>query len=531
MQASNRENRAFALAVSNAHTSAPVAVSKSQYAFIILDRVLEKVRLPKEGSHHVALSEQQIAALRGFEVSDLAREADGRFLTRPVVGVVLDRDFIDAHPKAIAQLRQIAPRIDGSDPIYDVSADPAGLVDWQLGRAFGLSGRFLADLGAGHLEIGRLQQMMQEHLEALQEAQRFVQEAVPPQPRLGVFLPPGSASLLPSNLQDVVSISQNSKREFRAVHAFEIHVAEPDRDPSPEVVIRLSAAHSRRVLGTWTVPVHTLDAGWNRFDCPFMSRPLDEPVLIEIQWSPDAAPRLALSLGEITADPRLGLVRSDGTVDERSLAIRIYTGAPGLRLPFHGWGRLPDGYPAAERPSQVIIDELLPTVEYFGGLKEPRPELLRYVDERVGLFLHPSMEGTHVAVIRNVRIDDVHAITADVTLAHDLAATTEFGLFAAPVDTPVTLKLPSSKSPRLKWMRIGNSRRKGEKDEAHDIFHEKATWLQLKAHEQGQLVFEPTEALGNSFNIYLATRQIGAGTNHAMAHFLHLVAIREKRQA
>ncbi|AWB26058.1 hypothetical protein DA075_34885 (plasmid) [Methylobacterium currus] len=487
--------------------------------------------MPKESIHHVVLSEQQIAALRGFEVSDVAQESDGRFLARPVVGVVLDHDFINAHPMAIAKLRQIAPRIDGSDPIYDLSADPAGLLDWQLSRAFGLSGRFLADLGAGHLEIGRLQQMMQEHLEALQEAQRVVHEAVPPQPRLGVFLPPGSTSLQPSDLRDVVSISQNSKREFRAVHAFEIHVAEPNRDPSPVVVIRLLAAHSRGVLGTWTVPAHTLDVGWNRFDCPFMPRPLDEPVLIEIRWEPDAAPRFALSLGEITADPRLGLVRSDGTVDDRSLAVRIYTGAPGLRLPFQGWGRLPDGYPAAERPSQVIIDELLPTVEYFGGLEEPRAELLRYVDERAGLFLHPSAEGTHVAVIRNVRIDDVRAITADVTLAHDLAAPTEFGLFAAPVDMPLTLKQPSPKSHQPKWLRVGNPRRKSENDAVHDNFHANATWLRLKAREQGQLVFEPTDTLGDSFNIYLATRQTGGGTNHAMAHFLHLVAIREKRQA
>lgn len=508
-----------------------VVFQKSQYAFIILDRVFEQVSMSKAGIHHVVLSEQQITALRGFEVSDVVREPDGHFLTRPVIGVILDRDFINTHPKTVAQLKQIAPQIDGSDSIYDVSAEPAELLDWQLSRAFGLSGRFLADLGTGHLEIGRLQQMMQEHLEALQEAQRFVQEAVPPQPRLGVFLPPGRASLQPSTLGDVVSISQNSKREFRAVHAFEIHLVEPDRDPSSVVVIRLLTTHSRRVLGNWTIPVRTLDLGWNRFDCPLMPRPLDEPVSIEIQWEPDAAPRLALSLGEITADPRLGLVRSDGTVDDRSLAIRIYTGAPGLRLPFQGWGRLPDGYPAAERPSQVTIDELLPTAEYFGGLKEPRAELLRYVDERAGLFLHPSVEGTHVAVIRNVRIDDVRAITADVTLAHELAAPTEFGLFAAPIDMPVALKQPSPKHHQPRWMRVGNPRHRGAKDAAQDTLHEKATWLQLKAREQGQLAFEPTESLGNTFNIYLATRQIGAGTSHAMAHFLHLVAIREKRQA
>jgi hypothetical protein len=258
---------------------------------------------------------------------------------------------------------------------------------------------------------------------------------------------------------------------------------------------------------------------------------LDEPILIEMQWEHEAPPQLALSLGEITYDPRLGLVRSDGIVDDRSLAIRIYTGAPGLRLPFQGWGRFPDGYPALERPNRINIDELLPSAEYFSGHVEPRVEMLRYIDQRAGLLVHPIVEGTHVAVIRNVRIDDVCAIMADITLAHDQAATTEFGLFAAPVDMPMVIKQPSFKTHQPSWMRVGSSRRKSGKNEVHDTFHDHAVWLRLTAREQGQLVFEPIGALGGSFNIYLATRQVGDGTHHAMAHFANLVVIREKKQA
>ena len=504
--------------------------NKLPYAFIVLDRLSKELPAVDNREHHLILSESQVLKLRGFEFSQSTNEIIGEFLSRPIVGAILDRDFIIAFPKAVAQLKQMIVRIDGTDSIYDVSGGSADLEDWQLSRAFGLSGRLLADLGAAHVELGRLQQIVQDQLEALQEAQRLVSQAIPLQPRLGVFLPPSSASVRPSELRGVVSISQNSKREFGAIHAFEIHVAESDTvRGATTVVVRLRAAHSGDSLATWTVPVHTIVAGWNRFDCPFMERALNEPVSIEIEWQPGSAPGFALTLGEITADPRLGLLRSDGFKDERSLALRIYAGTPGLRLPFHGWGKLPDGHPAVEQASKGIIDELLTRAEYFGGLAEPRSELLRYIDQHSGLFLHPVDDGTHIAVIRNVRINDVCAVSVDITLAHDAAAETEFGLYAAPADTPVFFKHLSPNVAQPMWMRVGSSLGKIKRSAGNDKSRSMVAWMRLRAREQGQIVFHSDVALGNNFNIYLATRQVGGGTSHAMAHFMHLTAIRERR--
>lgn len=508
----------------------PSAGNLQSYAFITLDRLRKDLPIGNSHEHYLILSESQIVELRGFEISQSTNEATARFLSRPVVGAILDRDFIIAFPKAVARLRQIIVQIDGTDGIYDMSDGSANVVDWQLSRAFALSGRFLADLGAGHVETGRLQQIVEDQLSVLQEAQRLVDQAIPLQPLLGVFLPPSSASVRPSELRGVLSVSQNSKREFGAIHAFEIHVTEGDTvRGTSTVIVRLRAAHTQNSLATWTMPAHTIVAGWNRFDCPFVARALDEPVSIEIEWQPDAAPEFALTLGEITADPRLGLLRSDGVKVERPLALRVYAGTPGLRLPFHGWGRLPDGYPAFEQPSRVIIDELLAQAEYFGGLEEPRSELLRYIDQHSGLFLHPVDDGAHVAVIRNVRIDNVRAISSNITLAHDAAAETEFGLYAAPADMPVSLAHLSPNVAQRRWMRVGGTFSKPGRAAEISKLRSRAAWMRLRAHEHGQIVFEPDVALGNRFHIYLATRQAGGGTSHAMAHFLHLTAIRERR--
>ncbi|WP_246695994.1 DUF6212 domain-containing protein [Methylorubrum populi] len=485
----------------------------------------------KSSEHYIVLSESQIVALRGFEVGHYSEKRRQHFIPRPIVGAILDYDFIDMHPKTVSQLEAIIIKIDGTNPIYEYSSSLIDLQDWLLNRAFSLAARFATDLSIGHIECGRLQQMVQDQFDALQEAQRLVDQAIPLQPRLGVFLPPTSLSVRPSELKGVLSISQNSKREFDAIHAFEIHTAELDRQSdSTSVTIRLRAAHSLAVLATWTVNTRTIVAGWNRFDCPSMPNSLDEPVVIEIDWSENCPPQFALTLGEITADPRLRLVRSDGSKDERSLAVRIYAGIPGLRLPFHGWGRLPDGYDAIEKPNKVIIDELLARAEYFGGLPKVRAGLMRYVDERAGLFLHPVDNGIHIAIIRNVQIADVCAISADVTLAHDTAADTEFGLFAAPVDAHIAPEQLLSATAQSRWTRVERPFRRDTKKTSEDKnFGDRAAWLRLRAREQGQVVFICGDMLGSSFNIYLATRQTGAGTSYAMAHFVHLTAIRERR--
>lgn len=515
----------MAIASEGPHITAP------HYAFVVLDRLVQNLNLSAASRHHVVLSERDLAALQGFEDSETGPANDPRFLARPVIGIVLDRAFTEAHPEAIGRLRQIAPRIDGTDAIYDASAGVDGILDWQLSRTLGLSGRFLADLSAGHVEAGRLQQIVYEQFEALQEAQRYVEQATTPPPRLGVFLPPSGAVLRPSEVVGLTGVAQNSKREFRAVHAFELHLAEIDRGAHAAVQVGLRAAHSRTRLGTWTLAASDLDAGWNRFDCPFAAQPLDEPVEIEIHWQADAPPPIAIGLGEITMDPRIGCRRSDGTVDERPMAVRIYAGVPGLRLPFHGWGRLADGDAARDRPSRVRIDELLARAAYGGGLPEPRADMLRFVSTEAGLLVHPADRATHVAVIRNVRIDDVRALVADVALAHPDASTTEFGLFAAPAAAAVRLRRPASRRARRRWLGPGGGARTGAGDGSAQDLDGQAAWMRLNAGEQGQVVFEVPGSLGGCFDIYLATREAGEGTRHALAHFLHLTAMRGKRPA
>jgi hypothetical protein len=510
-------------------TAHEVETSQPPYAFIILDRLQKQLPSAGMSTHYVIMSEREISGLQGFEISGIATVPGEGFLARPLVGAILDSDFIEGFPRAVARLRQIAPQISGTDAIYDMTSGSVELLEWQLNRAFGLSTRFLADLSAGHLEIGRLQQMAYDHFEAIQEAQRLVSQMTPPPPpRVGVFLPPGTASARLADLFEITSIVQSSKREFRAVHAFELHVSETDRSSDATLVVHLSAEHSHDLLATWTLRAATLDPGWNRFDCPYMPHALDQSVRIEVQWPHEPATGVGFSLGEITADPRLRCIYSNGSVDGRSLAIRIYAGVPGLRLAFDSWGRVADGDVSIERPTEIVMDGALERAVYFGGLPEPRSDLLYYTNEQSGLFLHPVDRGSHVAVIRNVRLDGVRSIVADVMLAHDAASATEFGLFAAPSELPLLVNIPSPQSRIPKWIPGGKSLLRETRPSGSDDFASRAAWLRLSGRENGQLVFEVQGTLGDCFNIYVATRQAGIGTAHAMAHFVHLAAVRGK---
>lgn len=510
-------------------SAASSVTSEPAYAFLVLDRLRDRLPQPGGRQHYVELSEREIVALRGFEFSAADRDPDSRFLPRPLVGAILDEEFVRTYPDVVIRLGQLAPEVPGTDATYNLSAGSAGLLDWQLSRAFGLSSRFLSDLGSSQIEIARLQHIVHDHMEALQEAQRFVEQSVPPQPKLCVFLPPSGATL---RLADAPAqgIRQGSKREFRAVHAFELHLADVEAGSAGSLVVTLEAAHSRQLLGTWTVPASTLDVGWNRFDAPFTARPLDEPVVIGITWEQGSAPGLSLGLGEITADPRLGYVRPDGTAAERSLALRMYEGAPGLRLPFHGWGRRADG--DADDDAQggaVVLDELLQRAQYFGGLSKPQPELLRFIDESTGLLLHPAGKTAHVAVIPNLWMDGVRAVVADVALDHQAAAATEFGLLVAPAGE-LAPRAASRSNQGPKWLRQAQAVLSGGGDPA-DAFLHGAAWLRLEGRERGQVTFEPPAPLRGRFDILLATRKAGSTTDHAWAHFVHLAAVRDPSQA
>ncbi|WP_232631461.1 DUF6212 domain-containing protein [Methylobacterium sp. Leaf118] len=492
--------------------------------------------------HQTVLDEGQIAALQGYAQSDLDQAGTGVLLARPPIGFVVDADFAARHPGAIVRLTQIAPALAGSEGVFILSADGAGLLDWMLARAFRMSDDVLNSAINVQMEVARLQSMLRDQVEALENAQRLVNQSTPPQPKLCVLLAPGSSTLSPKDLPNITSIVQNSKREFSVVHAFELHVAEADSGQNP-LTVTLTTAYSQDMVGTWTLPASTLHPGWNRFDVPFRSKALDEPVLIEIRWHGDTAPGTVFSLGEITADPRLGCVLSNGTVEAHSLAVRLYEGALGLRLPYRGWGLPADGAEADSLPepvrddgqvdlrqeggtSEVMISELLKDAAPFNE-SEHNKDLLKYIDPRLGVQVHPIGNRVHIAVVRNVKVKHARAIVADLLLAHDAAPRVEFGVFAAPAGAVTyTKSAPEPRRPNM--LRFMN---KSGRKSSEEVLAAQAEWLALKGHQKGQVVFDLIKTDAEVIDIFLMTRPGGTTTNYAWAHFVNLTVVRKEAVA
>lgn len=477
-----------------------------------------------EGEYFITIAEDKLKILRGFISEEFSGDISMSLAMGQIIGAVLDPEFANDNPDVVTSLQQIIPSFGRHNPVYIFSGDVPSLLEWLSGRALGIAEAILEELYLNQIEIAGLQRIIQENMESLNEVENLFKGALAPAPKLAVFLPPSNEHISLPIVGTAGEITQSTKREFRWLSAFEIHVAVSNPDSQSQLQIRASSSHSKTSIATWTLDISELDAGWNKFRCPPIDTVLNEPVDISIRWTKAPANSFALSVGKPTADPRLRLRTCLGSEIEKPLALKAYEGLIPLRNVMVDWGWRADGAHAERRKTAIDASDLLKRASKLTGRQSASNDdgHLKFEDEKGGLLVHPYRDCPNISVIRNIRIDEAREIATDVALMHDEAAETEFGLFAC----------PSKMSSKLSWSSFSIE----PKDQVRHRSVLEATnhhssgpelipdveWLTLQAGERGRLIFKNEQPMENKLDIYLLTRPTSSNTQYAWAYFVSL---------
>lgn len=120
----------------------------------------------------------------------------------------------------------------------------------------------------------------------------------------------------------------------REIAALALHLATAACGPEALLRVRLVAAESGRVLGSWLLPGHALEPGWITLDLPTPAPSLRETALIELEAELGEQDQLSLSLEDLTSGQEAAVEVLEGEAGQknRALALRIWTARPGSRF-------------------------------------------------------------------------------------------------------------------------------------------------------------------------------------------------------
>ena len=166
-------------------------------------------------------------------------------------------------------------------------------------------------------------------------------------------------------------------------------------------------------------------AGWLRLQPDQPIGGVERDCMLRLDWK-DSAP-LSLGLGHAVPDQRFALRLPKGPACEQVLALRVWKGLPGVRLP-------------AEVQGAALVDEagfvspaLLPRPELFAVPPQAQDHIsAAFWENEDAVMVHPSRQGPVCAIIRDVDLPSMSHISALVNVGHPRAPSLNFAVGVAP---------------------------------------------------------------------------------------------------
>ena len=296
-------------------------------------------------------------------------------------------------------------------------------------RAF--SGRAALDLAVYRREFERLQR-------SFSRLEEFVSQYTLEAP-LVLFEYPAllrvtrnSAAALMDAADDAqtVRVLQSVPVDSLGVAGFALHLHTP-LPAATSVCVTLYAPENDRVYGLWTVEAAQAAPGWVNLA---LSRAIDEPALslrIAVEMSPGLDPAV-LALGEPHPYPEFCARIEGGAALRAPLALRVFGGLPGTRVPVVSGACLPTGSSAA--PVTFIPPDLLATAyQVFPPPDRDRNKFVIYDASSSSVTVHPHEGGIRTIARLDLRMPpNAWRLSAQISLAHELANATRFALSAVP---------------------------------------------------------------------------------------------------
>jgi hypothetical protein len=430
----------------------------------------------------------------------LALTPSARQLDKLPIGILILQGISSAER---ARLADLVPPIPSDDPplFFAQGASIAQIAGWMTRRATAAAAAFSDHLARSSAEIARLQRLWREQEEALRRAETALMDAGGVTTRLAVFFPPSASNTPVRDYPLQHPLVQNTRRLFQALAGIELFFVEPGA--AGKVRIEAKGAYSGRSLAVWTVEERELIPGWNRFNVEgTRDSPLAEAIAIEISSDSKAVARVAL--GETAAEPGLSARIATGS-EGRPLALRLHEGVAGLAGPSDDFGFAPDGTQARARRGRARAQNALARA----ALLCPAKGIVRYEGE-AGLLVHPPPgRRPTIAVIRDIAVERLRAVSAEIALRSDLAPPIDFGLLAAAAREACT-------EPRSGiFEMIGLAR--------ESAIEKQAAWLRLQGKETGRLTYEAPHQLTGRVDLFLMTRAATRVVDYAWAYFQGLL--------
>lgn len=230
--------------------------------------------------------------------------------------------------------------------------------------------------------------------------------------------------------------------------------------PAPDTVLDVTLQALERVqpLGRWSIPATDVPSGWLHLT---LTHAIDEPALslVVVIDLPGALDEFALAFGQPHPYEEFCARPEGGAPFQAPLALRVYAGLPGVRVPHVTGAYLPIG--GLRPPFTLVAREICATVyQVFPPPDGERSGLVNYDDGLGSIIVHPHGRGA--VTVGRLDLDapvEAWCLSARISLEHELASPTEFALLvsarvARGLDTSVVDKVDESSPGFSGWINL-----------------------------------------------------------------------------
>ncbi|GAA5623788.1 MULTISPECIES: DUF6212 domain-containing protein [Brucella] len=205
-----------------------------------------------------------------------------------------------------------------------------------------------------------------------------------------------------------------------AVSGFALHFRDMPANRNGQLIVTLDYLENGEGIAEWLVPYATLHSEWNFFSLPKACDGSHRTLRLRISATGGVPPEL--SLGNVIANERYAARARipHGDLDMRPLALRIFTGLPGVR---------PASLPNAIVPTSLIngrkVDDYRLPIELLRNVANvsvtpltPDFPTVRFLEHEDAIGCHPLEEGITAAAIRRVVAPGTVRISARAVIDH-----------------------------------------------------------------------------------------------------------------
>jgi hypothetical protein len=204
------------------------------------------------------------------------------------------------------------------------------------------------------------------------------------------------------------------------VSGFALHFRDLPANRNGQLIVTLDYLENGEGIAEWLVPYGTLHSEWNFFSLPKACDGSHRTLRLRISATGGVPPEL--SLGNVIANERYAararIPHAD--LDMRPLALRIFTGLPGVR---------PASLPNAIVPTSMIngrkVDDYRLPIELLRNVTNvsvtpltPDFPTVRFLEHEDAIGCHPLEEGITAAAIRRVVAPGTVRISARAVIDH-----------------------------------------------------------------------------------------------------------------